>query len=128
IAIICATIGGKIGAALSGSAIEPPDLTDSMTAAIALSTTALPAVLPGTPMARMIRTPAPYSAENVRDQRARAIFWTVLPMLAGIRRRNASHCGRPHEELFHLRKPTKPPIATAIRMYHCPVTMFDSAT
>ena len=34
-AIICATIAGKIGASLSGAAIEPPDLTDSMTASIA---------------------------------------------------------------------------------------------
>ncbi len=59
IAIICATIGGKIGALLSGSAIEPPDLTDSMTAAMALSTTALPAVWPVTSMACMIGTPAP---------------------------------------------------------------------
>jgi hypothetical protein len=34
----------------------------------------------------------------VRDQRASEIFWTVLPMLNGMRRRKASHCGRPHEE------------------------------
>ena len=35
-------------------------------------------------IACMIGTPAEYSAANVRDQRARAIFWTVTPILNGI--------------------------------------------
>ena len=51
-------MAGKIGASLSGAAIEPPDLTDSMTSSIARSTTVLPAVLPVTSMACMIGTPA----------------------------------------------------------------------
>src|SRR5918992_3371921 len=127
-AIICATIAGKIGASLSGAAIEPPDLTDSMTDSIAFSTMALPAVWPVTSIACMIGTPAEYSAENVRDQRARAIFWTVWPILNGIRRRRRSHCGRPHEDLRHLRKPTTLPTATAIRMYHWPVTTCEDFT
>jgi hypothetical protein len=57
-AIICATMAGKIGASLSGAAIEPPDFTDSMTSSIARSTTVLPAVLPVTSIACMIGTPA----------------------------------------------------------------------
>src|SRR5918992_945600 len=67
-------------------------------------------------------------AENVRDHRASAIFWTVTPILKGILSRNASHCGRPQEELFHLRNAMTPATVPPIRMYHCPVTTFDSAT
>src|SRR4051812_14600127 len=115
-------MGGKIGASRSGAAIWPPDLTDSMTSPIAFSRTALPAVWPVTSMAVRIGTPAEYSAENVRDQRAREIFWTVSPILNGILRRKASHWGRPKSEDFHFLKPTTPATAPAIRMYQRPVT------
>ncbi len=113
---------------MSGAAIDPPDLTDSMTASIASSSTALPAVWPVTSIACMIGTPAEYMAEKVRDQRASAIFWTVWPILNGIRRRTRSHCGRPQSDLRHFLKPTTVPTETAIRMYHWPVTMFDRLT
>src|SRR3954452_14190383 len=95
---------GKIGDSLSGSAMEPPDLTDSMTSTIAFSTTELPAVWPVISMACMIGTPAAYSAEKVRDQRASEIFWTVWPILKGNFRRTASHCGRPQLDERHFLK------------------------
>src|SRR5215210_4197736 len=104
-AIIWATIDGKIVASRSGAAIEPPDLTDSMTESIASSIRVLPAVWPVTSIACMIGTPAEYRAENVRDQRARAIFWAVRPIFAGKRMRIRSHWGRPQEELRHFLKP-----------------------
>src|SRR3954452_22364044 len=108
---------GKIGASLRGSAIEPPDLTDSMTSAIAFSTTELPAVCPVISMACMIGTPAEYSAANVRDQRASAIFWTVTPILNGNFSRIWSHCGRPIFDVRHFLKAIGPAMASAIRMY-----------
>ena len=46
----------------------------------------------------------------MRDQRARAIFWAVRPILAGKRMRIRSHCGRPQLELRHFLKPTGPPM------------------
>src|SRR3954447_1449837 len=119
---------GKMGASLSGAEIEPPDFTEAITSSITRSTTVLPAVLPVTSIACMIGTPAEYSAANVRDQRASEIFWTVLPILNGKRRRIASHCGRPQEEVFHFLKPTTLPTASASRMYQRPVTMFEAAT
>src|SRR3954447_9563658 len=96
---------GKMGASLSGAEIEPPDFTEAITSSITRSTTVLPAVWPVTSIACMIGTPAEYSAENVRDQRARAIFCTVAPILTGRRRRSWSHCGRPHDDFFHFLKP-----------------------
>src|SRR3954462_5091850 len=101
---------GKIGASLSGSGIEPPDLTDSMTSYIAFSTTELPAVWPVISIACMIGTPAEKSAAKVRDQRASAIFWTVTPILNGNFRRTRSHCGRPQEHVRHFLKPIGAPI------------------
>ena len=77
----------------------------------------LPAVWPVTSIACMIGTPAEYSAEKVRDQRASEIFWTVRPILNGMRRRNLSHCGRPHGDVFHFLKPTTTPTVPPIRMY-----------
>ena len=64
----------------------------------------------------------------MRDQRASAIFWTVSPILKGMRRRRRSHCGRPQSDLRHFLKPTTTPTVTAIRMYHGPVTMSDMPT
>src|SRR5918998_5320816 len=127
-AIIWATMLGKIGASRSGAAIEPPDLTDSITLAIESSTTVLPAVWPVTSIACMIGTPAEYSAEKVRDQRASAIFWTVLPILKGIRRRRRSHWGRPHDDDFHLRKPMTSATAPPSSRYQRPVTASDICT
>ena len=49
-------------------------------------------------------------------------------MLNGMRRRKASHCGRPQEDFFHLRKPTMMATAPAIRKYHWPVTALESPT
>src|SRR3954454_1079872 len=124
-AIMDATIGGEIGASRSGAAIWPPCLTDSTTSTMAFSRTALPAVWPVTSIAVRIGTPAEYSAENVRDQRASAIFWTVSPILNGILRRQACHRSRPAVVDFHFLQPTTVPTTIAIRMYHCPVTKFD---
>ncbi len=45
-----------------------------------------------------------------------------------MRRRNASHCGRPHEDAFHFRKPMNRPTAPPISRYHCPVTALESPT
>src|SRR3954471_22212685 len=119
---------GKIGDSLSGSAIEPPDLTDSITSAIAFSTTELPAVWPVISIACMIGTPAAYRAEKVRDQRASEIFWTVTPMLKGNFRRTASHCGRPHEDLRHFLNAIGSTMAAPISRYHWWVTRFEAAT
>ena len=99
-----------------------------MTSAIAFSTTALPAVWPVTSIACMIGTPAEYRAANVRDPRARAIFWTVLPILKGIFRRRRSHCGRPLVEVRHFLNAIGRPIATAIRTYQRDVTACEAAT
>src|SRR5688572_18863437 len=73
----------------------------------------------------MIGTPAEYSAAKVRDQRARAIFWTVTPILKGMRRRTWSHWGRPQDDDFHARNPKNSPAAPAISRYHWPVTSLD---
>src|ERR1700730_10984736 len=99
------TMGGKTGASRSGAAIVPPDLTESITAVIERSTTALPAVLPVISSAWRIGTPAVVSADNVRDQRARATFCTTSPIFIGIRSLNASQCGRPHSERLKYMKP-----------------------
>ena len=82
---------GNTGAAFSGSAIVPPCLTELTTAVIASSTTRLPAVFPVISSAAISGTPAETSEESVRDQRAIETFWTMSPILNGVRRRNASH-------------------------------------
>ncbi len=71
---MCGTIAGKALDLRSGSAIEPPDLTEMITSSMARSITALPAVLPVISIAWMIGTPAEVRAENVRDQRAMQTF------------------------------------------------------
>jgi len=43
---MCVTIGGKIGACVSGAEIVPPRLTEAITPSMASSTTTLPPVLP----------------------------------------------------------------------------------
>src|SRR5438045_1509251 len=119
---------GKIGFSFSGAEIDPPDLTEAMTSSIARSTTVLPAVLPVTSIACMIGTPAEQSGENVRDQRASAIFCTVLPMLTGMRSRNLSHCGRPQSDFFQRRNATTRLTEPNSRMYHWCVTRLDMLT
>ena len=101
---------------VSGSAIVPPCLTLSMTSAIASSMTRLPAVLAVMSSAGSSGTPALTSADSVRDQRARAIFWTMSPIFIGMRRRKASHCPRPFSLVFQRRKRStmpKPPAMNA---------------
>ena len=48
-------------------------------------------------------TPALVSEASVRDQRATATCWTIVPIFIGMRRRKWSHCGRPQEDFFHFR-------------------------
>src|SRR3954447_23897466 len=76
----------------------------------------------------MIGTPAEYSAANVRDQRARAIFWTVWPILKGNLRRIRSHWGRPQLDLRHFLKAIGPPMAVAMSRYHWWVTRLEALT
>ena len=63
-----------------------------------------------------IGTPEDTSAENDRDQRARAIFWTVSPIFIGTRSLNASHWGLPQSDFFHLTKPNTSAPATMMMM------------
>ena len=112
------TIVGKTGDSLSGSAIVPPLLTDVDDAGHRLLDDGLPAVLPVISSACSSGTPAETSAESVRDQRASATFWTMSPIFIGTRRRKRSHCGRPHSERFHLRKPDDVPTVTADQQVH----------
>src|SRR6201986_3762621 len=112
------TNDGKIDSPDRADAMVPPPWTESWTAFMAFSTTALPAVRPVTSIASSIGTPAAVSDDSVRAQRASAIFWTMVPILAGALRRKRSHTGRPVLELFHLRKPkTRPPIPK-MKKYH----------
>src|SRR4051812_47766719 len=111
------TIEGNTGASLSGADIEPPERIDSMTSPMAFSTTLLPAVWPVISMAWRIGTPAVVRAERVRDQRASATFWTMSPILNGIRSRKASHWGRPFSDLRHFWKATKAPIVPTMSRY-----------
>ena len=40
----------------------------------------------------------------------------------------ASHCWRPQVDVRHFLKAIGPPMASAIRMYHCPVTTLEACT
>src|SRR3954454_13012019 len=97
------TMAGDTDSFLSGAQRLPPRFTDSVTLAIARSMLAFPAVLPVISIAWSIGTPAEIRPEKVRDQRARATFWTTSPILAGMRSLNASHWARPASDDFHLR-------------------------
>src|ERR1700755_334203 len=85
------------------------DSSASAEAVIAFSTTIWRAVRPVTSMASSIGTPAEVSDDSVRAHRASAIFWTIMPILAGALRRKRSHIGRPAFDDFHLRKPNTVP-------------------
>ncbi len=78
----------------------------------------LPAVRPVTSIASSIGTPAAVSDDSVRAQRASAIFWTIMPILAGALSRKRSHIGRPDLEDFHFRKPNTMPRAPNRKKYH----------
>src|ERR1700761_4931717 len=95
---------GKIDSPDSALAMVPPPWTDVCTAAMAFSTTVLPAVRPVTSIASSIGTPAAVKEDRVRAQRARATFCTIVPILAGALRRKRSHAWRPDFDDFHLRK------------------------
>src|ERR1700756_2224241 len=112
------TSDGKIASPARADAIVPPPCTELRTAVIAFSTTVLPAVRPVTSIASSIGTPAAVSDDSVRAQRASAIFWTMVPILAGALSRNRSHTGRPALDPFHLRKPKKSPSDPKRKKYH----------
>src|ERR1700760_1621835 len=112
------TSEGKIDSSARADAIVPPPCTESCTADIAVSTTVLPAVRPVTSMASSIGTPAEVSDDSVRAHRASAIFWTMVPILAGALRRKRSHIGRPAFDDFHLRKPNTVPSDPKRNKYH----------
>ena len=98
-------VGNADGSARIGVVSEPPARTDSPTASIALSMTKLPEVWPVMSIAWSIGTPAPISAEKVREKRARATFWTRPPIFQGIRSLKRSHCSRPRADFFHFLNP-----------------------
>ena len=62
-------------------------------------------------------TPAPMSAENVRDQRASATFWKMSPILNGMRSRKRCHRPRPLGVFFHFVKPNATPTVPRISRY-----------
>src|SRR3954470_2124519 len=103
------TSGGNTGSSFSAAWIVPPDETDWRTLSIAFSTTWLPDVLPVTLIASSIGTPAVTSEDSVRDQRARAIFWTMSPIFIGVRSRIRSHWARPLAVAFQRRNMKSPP-------------------
>ena len=84
---MCVTIIGKIGACASGAAIVPPRLTEAITPSIASSIATLPPVLPVMSSASSSGTPALVSEASVRDQRATATSWTIVPIFIGMCRR-----------------------------------------
>src|ERR1700722_10323530 len=98
------TIFGKIVVFDNGSASVPPRLTEAITPSIASSTAILPPVLPTISSASSSGTPALISEASVRDQRATATCWTIVPIFIGTRRRKRSHWGFPQEDFFHLMK------------------------
>ena len=64
-----------------------------------------------------IGTPAETEPEKVRDQRARATFWTTSPILNGIRSLARSQTSRPRSVFFQLKKPTTSATSAGKRMY-----------
>ena len=84
---------------------------------MASSTTTLPAVCFVMSIACSSGTPAPISAENVRDQRARATFWKMSPILNGMRSRKRCHMLRPRVVFFHLMNATVSPMVPSSRRY-----------
>src|ERR1700749_4620941 len=121
------TNDGKIDSPDRADAMVPPPWTESWTAVIAFSTTTLPAVRPVTSMASSIGTPAAVSDDSVRAQRASAIFWTIVPILAGALRRKRSHTRRPDFDDFHLRKPNTVPSEPKRKKYHWWRSAFETA-
>ena len=99
---MCVTIDGKIGACASGAAIVPPRLTEAITPSIASSTTTLPPVRPVISSACSSGTPAAVSEASVRDQRATATCWTIVPIFIGTCRRKWSHWRRPQVRFLPL--------------------------
>src|SRR2546423_15559187 len=95
-------IGNADGSARIGVVNDPPARTDSPTECMAFSMTRLPDVLPVISIAWSIGTPAPISAEYVREKRARQTFCTRSPIFQGIRSLKRSHCSRPRELFFHF--------------------------
>src|SRR5213076_770627 len=103
-------------------------LTEATTPSIVLSIITLPPVLPVMSSASSRGTPAPVSEEKVRDQRATATCWTIVPIFIGTRRRKRSHCGRPQALPFHLKKLTTAVAVSRPSSHQYPVTACDIPT
>src|SRR6202035_5536868 len=73
-------------------------------------------------------TPAAVSEASVRDQRATATCWTIVPIFIGTRSRKWSHCGRPHEVFFHLMKDTRMTAVEPNISHQYPVTASERKT
>ena len=125
---MCVTIEGKIGACASGAAIVPPRLTEEMTPSIASSTAMLPPVRPVISSACSSGTPAAVSDASVRDQRATAICWTIVPIRIGMCRRKWSHWRRPQVVFFHLTNVTMTSAVPPNIAHQSPVTISESKT